>query len=149
MAKVTNTHRITPIGLPSGLVILPGTSEDVPDWEEVKKRQNIAFYVKTGVLVADGESGGTGTGTGSDEAAYRAELFAELAALGINAHPNSKTDTLVAKLAEAKKKAQPQDEAAQKQALIDELAALGVPAGPDASLEELQAALTAKKAEQQ
>ncbi|BAT65077.1 hypothetical protein IOMTU133_2587 [Pseudomonas aeruginosa] len=121
----------------------------MPDWEEVKKRPNIAFYVATGVLVAEESEGESGGSTGG-EAAYREQLFAELAALGINAHPNSKTETLVSKLAEAKKKAQPQtqpqDEAAQKQAMIAELAALGVPAGPDASLEELQKALAEKKA---
>ncbi|MCY1302216.1 hypothetical protein D9M68_622710 [compost metagenome] len=147
MAKVTNTGRITPIGLPSGVVILPGTSLDVPEWADIKERPNIAFYVLTGVLVAEGDDGEGGDAGG--EAAYRQALIDELKGFNINAHPNSKTETLVAKLAEAKAKAKPQDEAAQKQALIDELAALGVPAGPDATLEELQAALAAKKAEQQ
>jgi hypothetical protein len=148
MAKVTNTHRITPIGLPSGAVILPGASVDVPEWEEIKGRKNLAFYVLTGVLVVEGGGGGDQGG----EEAYRQQLFAELKALGVNAGSNSKTETLVAKLAEAKAAAgnqPPADETAQKQALIDQLAALGVPAGPDATLEELQAALAAKQAEQQ
>lgn len=150
MAKVTNTHRVTPIGLPSGAVILPGASVDVPEWEEIKDRKNLAFYVLTGVLVAEGGEGGDDQG--GDEA-YRQQLFAELKALGVNAGSNSKTETLVAKLAELKSKAAPTptpaDEAAQKQALIAELAALGVPAGEDASLEELQKALADKKAAQQ
>ena len=50
MAKVTNTHHITPIGLPSGAVILPSASVDVPEWDEIKDRKNLAFYVLTGVL---------------------------------------------------------------------------------------------------
>lgn len=147
MAKITNTHRVTPIGLPSGVVILPGASVDVPEWEEIKDRKNLAFYVLTGVLVVEG-----GDDQGGEEA-YRQQLFAELKALGVNAGSNSKTETLVTKLAELKAKAAPTpppaDEAAQKQALIAELAALGVPAGEDASLEELQKALADKKAAQQ
>lgn len=150
MAKITNTHRITPIGLPSGAVILPESSLNVPEWEEIKDRKNLAFYVLTGVLVVEG---GEGTDDQGGEEAYRQQLFAELKALGVNAGANSKTETLVGKLAELKAKAAPTpppaDEAAQKQALIDQLAALGVPAGPDATLEELQKALADKQAEQQ
>ncbi|HEJ4886190.1 TPA: hypothetical protein SL712_001666 [Pseudomonas aeruginosa] len=147
MALITNTTRITPIGLPSGAVIPPGASVDVPEWDDVKDRKNLAFYVVTGVLVVEG--GVQSDGQGGEEA-YRQQLFAELKALGVNAGANSKTETLVSKLAEVKAKATlPADEAAQKQALIEQLAALGVPAGPDASLEELQRALADKQAEQQ
>ncbi len=139
MALITNTNRITPIGLPSGAVIPPGASVDVPEWDDIKDRKNLAFYVVTGVLVVEGGVQSDGQG---DEEAYRQQLFAELKALGVNAGANSKTETLVSKLAEVKAKATPPaDEAAQKQALIEQLAALGVPAGPDASLEELQKAL--------
>ncbi|WP_409286585.1 hypothetical protein [Pseudomonas aeruginosa] len=147
MAFITNTNRITPIGLPSGAVIPPGASVDVPEWDDIKDRKNLAFYVLTGVLVVEGGEGGDDQG---GEEAYRQQLFAELKALGVNAGANSKTETLVSKLAEVKAKATlPADEAAQKQALIEQLAALGVPAGPDASLEELQKALADKQAEQQ
>ncbi|KQJ65382.1 hypothetical protein AN400_07415 [Pseudomonas aeruginosa] len=147
MALITNTNRITPIGLPSGAVIPPGASVDVPEWDDIKDRKNLAFYVITGVLVVEGGEGGDDQG---GEEAYRQQLFAELKALGVNAGANSKTETLVSKLAEVKAKATlPADEAAQKQALIEQLAALGVPAGPDASLEELQKALADKQAEQQ
>ncbi len=147
MALITNTNRITPIGLPSGAVIPPGASVDVPEWDDIKDRKNLAFYVVTGVLVVEG--GVQSDGQGGEEA-YRQQLFAELKALGVNAGANSKTETLVSKLAEVKAKATlPADEAAQKQALIEQLAALGVPAGPDASLEELQRALADKQAEQQ
>ncbi|HCR1292444.1 hypothetical protein [Pseudomonas aeruginosa] len=147
MALITNTNRITPIGLPSGAVILPGASVDVPEWDEIKDRKNLAFYMLTGVLVVEGGEGGDEQG---GEEAYRQQLFAELKALGVNAGANSKTETLVSKLAEVKAKATPPaDEAAQKEALIEQLATLGVPAGPDASLEELQKALAEKQAEQQ
>ncbi|HBO2606438.1 TPA: hypothetical protein L4I35_000333 [Pseudomonas aeruginosa] len=147
MAKITNTHCVTPIGLPSGAVIPPGASVDVPEWDDIKDRKNLAFYVVTGVLVVEG--GVQSDGQGGEEA-YRQQLFAELKALGVNAGANSKTETLVSKLAEVKAKATPPaDEAAQKEALIEQLATLGVPAGPDASLEELQKALADKQAEQQ
>ncbi|HCF0514071.1 TPA: hypothetical protein NH993_006166, partial [Pseudomonas aeruginosa] len=93
--------------------------------------------------------GGVQSDTQGGEEAYRQQLFAELKALGVNAGANSKTETLVSKLAEVKAKATPPaDEAAQKEALIEQLATLGVPAGPDASLEELQKALADKQAEQ-
>ncbi|HFT0748666.1 TPA: hypothetical protein ACHVXG_001722 [Pseudomonas aeruginosa] len=147
MAKITNTHRITPIGLPSGAIIPPGASVDVPEWDEIKDRKNLAFYVLTGVLVVEGGEGGDDQG---GEEVYRQQLFAELKALGVNAGANSKTETLVSKLAEVKAKAAPRaDEAAEKQVLIDQLAALGVPSGPDASVEELQKALADKQVEQQ
>ena len=146
MALITNTNRITPIGLPSGAVIPPGASVDVPEWDDIKDRKNPAFYVVTGVLVIEG---GVQSDTQGGEEAYRQQLFAELKALGVNAGANSKTETLVSKLAEVKAKATPPaDEAAQKEALIEQLATLGVPAGPDASLEELQKALADKQAEQ-
>ncbi len=147
MALITNTNRITPIGLPSGAVIPPGASVDVPEWDDIKDRRNLAFYVVTGVLVVEG---GVQSDTQGGEEAYRQQLFAELKALGVSAGANSKTETLVSKLAEVKAKATPPaDEAAQKEALIEQLATLGVPAGPDASLEELQKALADKQAEQQ
>lgn len=147
MALITNTNRITPIGLPSGSVIPPGASVDVPEWDEIKDRKNLAFYVDTGVLVVEG---GVQSDSQGGEEAYRQQLFAELKALGVNAGANSKTETLVSKLAGVKAKAAPPaDEAAEKQVLIDQLAALGVPSGPDASLEELQKALADKQVEQQ
>lgn len=98
MAKVTNTHRITPIGLPSGLVILPGASEDVPDWEEVKKRQNIAFYVNTGVLVAEAKKKAQPQTQPLDEAAQKQALINELAALGVPAGPDASLEELQAAL---------------------------------------------------
>ncbi|MFH0046261.1 hypothetical protein, partial [Pseudomonas aeruginosa] len=102
MALITNTNRITPIGLPSGAVIPPGASVDVPEWDDIKDRKNLAFYVVTGVLVVEG--GVQSDGQGGEEA-YRQQLFAELKALGVNAGANSKTETLVSKLAEVKAKA--------------------------------------------
>ncbi|HCL4398126.1 hypothetical protein [Pseudomonas aeruginosa] len=116
----------------------------MPEWDDIKDRKNLAFYVVSGVLVVEG--GVQSDGQGGEEA-YRQQLFAELKALGVNADAKSKTETLVSKLAEAKA-TPPADEAAQKEALIEQLATLGVPAGPDASLEELQKALADKQAEQ-
>ena len=147
MALITNTNRITPIGLPSGSVIPPGAGGDGAAWGAIKAPKKRAIYVGT-------RGGGGGGGVQSDsqggEEAYRQQLFAELKALGVNAGANSKTETLVSKLAEVKAKAAPPaDEAAEKQVLIDQLAALGVPSGPDASLEELQKALADKQVEQQ
>lgn len=68
MALITNTNRITPIGLPSGAVIPPGASVDVPEWDDIKDRKNLAFYVVSGVLVVEG--GVQSDGQGGEEA-YR------------------------------------------------------------------------------
>ncbi len=75
-----------PIGLPSGAVIPPGASVDVPEWDDIEDRKNLAFYVVTGVLVVDG--GVQSDGQGGEEA-YRQQLLAELKALGVNAGADS------------------------------------------------------------
>lgn len=151
MAIIKNSDRKTPIGLPCGTVVPPGEARDVPAWDTFKDRPNVAFYVGSGVLSVEHDQGHDPQG---GEAHFRQELIKELQALGIAAHPNSKTETLLTKLAEAKAKAKAASvptttsegtEAERKVALIAQLEALGVPAGPDATIEELQAALAAKQ----
>lgn len=151
MAIIKNSDRKTPIGLPCGTVVPPGEARDVPAWDTFKDRPNVAFYVGSGVLSVEHDQGHDPQG---GEADFRQELIKELQALGIAAHPNSKTETLLTKLAEAKAKAKAASaptttsegtEAERKAALIAQLEALGVPAGPDATIEELQAALAAKQ----
>lgn len=124
MAKVTNTHSKTPIGLPDGAVVPPGGTIDVPQWVDYSKRQNLAFYVETGVLVVEG---------GEPVELSREELFAKLKALGVEAGKNSSVKTLQEKLAEAEAKA--------KEDIIAKLAEKGVIVGDDVTLEELQAEL--------
>lgn len=149
MATIKNSDRKTPIGLPCGTVVPPGEARDVPAWDTFKDRPNVAFYVGSGVLSVEHDQGHDPQG---GEAQFRQELIKELQGLGIAAHPNSKTETLLTKLAEAKAKAASAPtttsegtEAERKAALIAQLEALGVPAGPDATIEELQAALAAKQ----
>lgn len=143
MAIIKNSDLKTPIGLPCGTVVPPGEARDVPAWDTFKDRPNVAFYVGSGVLSVEHDQGHHPQG---GEAQFRQELIKELQGLGIAAHPNSKTETLLTKLAEAKAKAASEGtEAERKAALIAQLEALGVPAGPDATIEELQAALAAKQ----
>ncbi|WP_165667918.1 hypothetical protein [Metapseudomonas otitidis] len=149
MAIIKNSDRKTPIGLPCGTVVPPGEARNVPAWDTFKDRPNVAFYVGSGVLSVEHDQGHDPQG---GEADFRQELIKELQGLGIAAHPNSKTETLLTKLAEAKAKAASAPtttsegtEAERKAALIAQLEALGVPAGPDATIEELQAALAAKQ----
>lgn len=149
MAIIKNSDLKTPIGLPCGTVVPPGEARDVPAWDTFKDRPNVAFYVGSGVLSVEHDQGHDPQG---GEAQFRQELIKELQGLGIAAHPNSKTETLLTKLAEAKAKAASAPtttsegtEAERKAALIAQLEALGVPAGPDATIEELQAALAAKQ----
>lgn len=63
----------------------------------------------------------------------KAELFAKLKALGVEAGKNSSVKTLQEKLAEAESKA--------KQEIIAKLTEKGVAVGDDVTLEELQAEL--------
>lgn len=149
MAIIKNSDRKTPIGLPCGTVVPSGEARGVPAWDTFKDRPNVAFYVGSGVLSVEHDQGHDSQG---GEAHFRQELIKELQALGIAAHPNSKTETLLTKLAEAKAKAASAPtttsegtEGERKAALIAQLEALGVPAGPDATIEELQAALAAKQ----
>lgn len=124
MAKVTNTHSKTPIGLPDGSVVPPGGTIDVPQWVDYSNRQNLAFYVETGVLVVEG---------GEPVELSKDELFAKLKALGIEAGKNSSLKSLQERLAEAEKKA--------KADIIAKLTEKGVAVGEGVTLEELQAEL--------
>ncbi|RON88440.1 hypothetical protein [Pseudomonas fluorescens] len=131
MALVKNTHSKTPIGLPDGSVVPPRGELDVPQWADYRERQNLAFYVDTGVLVVEGDD--------EQPELSKEELLARLKALGIDAAGNSKPETLRKKLEEA-------EAAAEKQKVIDELKALNVEFDAEANLEALQAALAAAKA---
>lgn len=124
MAKVTNTHSKTPIGLPDGSVVPPGGTTDVPQWVDYSNRQNLAFYVETGVLVVEG---------GETVELSKEELFAKLKALGIDSGKNSGIESLQKRLAEAEAKA--------KEEAIAKLAEKGIQVGDDVTLEELQAEL--------
>lgn len=131
MALVKNTHSKTPIGLPDGSVVPPRGELDVPQWADYRDRQNLAFYVESGVLVVERDNELT--------ALSKEELLARLKALGIDAAGNSKTETLQKKLDEALA-------AAEKQKVMDELTTLNVEFDKEASLEDLQAALATAKA---
>lgn len=124
MAKVTNTHSKTPIGLPDGSVVPPGGTIDVPRWVDYSNRQNLAFYVETGVLVVEG---------GEPVELSKEELFAKLKALGIEAGKNSSLKSLQERLVEAEEKA--------KVDIIAKLTEKGVAVGEGVTLEELQAEL--------
>lgn len=124
MAKVTNTHSKTPIGLPDGSVVPPGGTIDVPHWVDYSNRQNLAFYVETGVLVVEG---------GEAVELSKEELFAKLKALGVEAGKNSSLKTLQERLVEAEAKA--------KEEAIAKLKEKGIDVGDDVTLEELQAEL--------
>lgn len=134
MALVKNTHSKTPIGLPDGSVVPPLGELDVPQWADYRDRQNLAFYVDSGVLVVEGDD--------EQPELSKEELLARLKALGIDAAGNSKVETLRKKLEDAEAAA----EQAKKQEVIDELTTLNVQFDKEANLEALQAVLAAAKA---
>lgn len=133
MALVKNTHSKTPIGLPDGSVVPPRGELDVPQWADYRDRQNLAFYVDTGVLLVEGDD--------DSPLMSKEQVLARLKELGIVAAGNTKIDTLRAKLAAAEEVV-----AEQKQAVIGELTTLNVEFDKEASLEDLQAALATAKA---
>lgn len=133
MALVKNTHSKTPIGLPDGSVVPPRGELDVPQWADYRDRQNLAFYVDTGVLLVEGDD--------DSPIMSKEQVLARLKELGIVAAGNTKIDTLRAKLAAAEEVV-----AEQKQAVIGELTTLNVEFDKEASLEDLQAALATAKA---
>ncbi|WJM93438.1 hypothetical protein QDY63_11345 [Pseudomonas brenneri] len=133
MALVKNTHSKTPIGLPDGSVVPPRGELDVPQWADYRDRQNLAFYVETGVLLVEGDD--------DSPLMSKEQVLARLKELGVVAAGNTKIDTLRAKLAAAEEVV-----AEQKQAVIGELTTLNVEFDKEASLEDLQAALATAKA---
>lgn len=132
MALVKNTHSKTPIGLPDGSVVPPRGELDVPQWADYRDRQNLAFYVETGVLLVEGDD--------DSPLLSKEQVLARLKDLGVAAAGNSKVETLRAKLAEA------EAAHADKQKVMDELSVLNVEFDKEASLEDLQAALATAKA---
>ena len=127
--KVTNNSKaLQGVHTTAGVVyILPGQTQDIDLTPEGHKGASRLAFMSV--------EGKAPTGY-SDE---RAELFAKLKALGIDAAGNSRTETLQKKLDEALA-------AAEKQKVMDELTALNVEFDKEANLEDLQAALAAAKA---
>nr|WP_314572901.1 hypothetical protein [uncultured Pseudomonas sp.] len=127
--KVTNNSKaLQGVHTTAGVVyILPGQTQDIDLTPEGHKGASRLAFMSVEGKAPTGDS---------DE---RAELFAKLKALGIDAAGNSRTETLQKKLDEALA-------AAEKQKVMDELTALNVEFDAEANLEALQAALAAAKA---
>ena len=127
--KVTNSSKaLQGVHTTDGVVyILPGETKEVDLTPEGHKGASRLTFLSV--------EGKAPAGDGDE----RAELFAKLKALGIDAAGNSKTETLQKKLDEALA-------AAEKQKVMDELTTLNVEFDKEASLEDLQAALAAAKA---
>ena len=128
MAQVTNNSKITPIGLPNGVLVGPGQTVSVEKWGKVKGNKVVAYYLAHGLLSVEGDD--QDAGQEDDE---KQRILVQLKALGVSAGSNSKLETLQNKLAEA--------QAAAKADAIAKLAEKGVIVGEDVGLEELQAEL--------
>lgn len=133
MAQVTNNSKITPIGLPNGVLVGPGQTVSVDKWGKVKGNKVVAYYLAHGLLTVEG--GDQDEGSEDDE---KQRILAQLKGLGINSGSNSKLETLQNKLAEA--------QAAAKADAIAKLKELGIQVGEDVGLEELQAELAKHQA---
>jgi len=105
MVQVTNKHRVTPIGLPGGIVIAPGATVEVKDWEKLKGHKVVAYYLSNGILEAKADAQSPDNGNDA-EVAEKEQLIAELATYGVEATTRSKVETLREKLEKAKADAQ-------------------------------------------
>jgi|SRR5690606_2806129 len=104
--QVTNKHRVTPIGLPGGVVIAPGSTVPVKDWDKLKGNKVVAYYLSNGILEAKADAQQSGQGSAGAEDAEKEQLIAELKTYGIEADKRSKVETLREKLEKAKADAQ-------------------------------------------
>lgn len=103
--QVTNKHRVTPIGLPGGVVIAPGSTVPVKDWDKLKGNKVVAYYLSNGILEAKADAQQSDNGNDA-EVAEKEQLIAELKTYGIEADKRSKVETLREKLEKAKADAQ-------------------------------------------
>lgn len=139
MVKVTNTGT-NPVVLSDGTLLPLGEGVEVKNWSKLKAHHLTAAMIEAGLISAGAESP-------EDSADERADLFAKLKALGVDATGNSKTETLRKKLEEAEAAKSAADaEAALKLEVIAELKGLNVEVDEAASLADLQAALATAKA---
>jgi len=114
MTNVTNNHDRS-LGLPGGVVIEAGKSQDVPGWDKLSKHKVVAKWLEYGILSA-GKSSKKDEGKELpdrevvanvqfneevDEDAEKEELIAQLAELGVKADKRSSVEKLQEKLDEA------------------------------------------------
>lgn len=103
MINVKNATPRTPLGLPGGLVIEPGKTVPVPNWHAIKDNHVVKAWVKSKLLVVDGEE------VAPVEAAQQAvgdekeAILAKLAELGIKKDKRTSLEKLKAALEEAEK----------------------------------------------
>lgn len=131
--KVTNNSK-APQGVHTGVGVVfirPGESRDVELSVDGHKQASRLKFLSV--------SGAAPKAEGADS--EKADLIAQLKALGIDVQPNSRVDTLRKKLEEARPKAD--GGADERDALIASLNEKNIAFEPTDSLEELQAKLAA------
>lgn len=103
---VLNCHK-SPLGLPNGTLLEPGTRTRVKAWASVSNHRTVRRWIGAGLLVVIEEAGDvqpeTETAPPVDQKDEKDELIAKLAALGITKNRRSSLETLQAALAEATK----------------------------------------------
>lgn len=92
---VTNNHK-TALALPGGIHLSPGVQTPVHNWERLSALPVVKAWVKAGILSV------AATAPPSELLAPdRDAIAARLKELGVSFHPNTGTEKLQAKLAEA------------------------------------------------
>lgn len=92
---ITNHHK-TALALPGGIHLPPGVQTPVHNWDRVGQLPVVKAWVKAGILSV------AGTAPASELLAPdRDAIVARLKELGVSFHPNTGTEKLQAKLAEA------------------------------------------------
>lgn len=108
MTNVTNNHDRS-LGLPGGVVIEAGKSQDVPGWDKMSKHKVVAKWLESGILSAGKSSKKDEPEVAEnvqvteevDEDSEKESLIAQLAELGVKADKRSSVEKLQEKLDEA------------------------------------------------
>ena len=101
--KVTNGTKQTPLGLPSGVVIEPGQSREIANWDTVKKHRVVAIWLRSGKLIAGAsKEAKSAQPSEHDEDAQKDALIEQLAEFGIEKTRRTSLESLQKQLEEAK-----------------------------------------------
>lgn len=117
MTNVTNNHDRS-LGLPGGVVIEAGKSQDVPGWDKLSKHKVVAKWLESGIL-----SAGKSSKKDEPEVVENVQVTEE-----VTEPSQAEVEDALDQLSE--------DE--EKESLIAQLAELGVKADKRSSVEKLQ-----------
>lgn len=102
MFTITNNSKVTPIGLPNGVVIQPGETRPVTTWLAMRDNVIVRAWIKQGIIKVSGEQAAPASVSQSAIVADEKDaILAKLAALGIKKDRRTSLANLQTALKEA------------------------------------------------